>query len=99
MTGTPSPSANICGQCGEREPPPDSAAARKVDAGLGQHLDMAAMLEHHALEERPQHVPLAVPAGKAEEAAALVRAQPSAIEEGVEQRIVMRRRGVADGAR
>ena len=93
VTGTPSPSAKICGQCAERAPPPDSAARPKADARLRQHLDVAAVLEHHALEQRAQHVPLVVPAGQAEEAAALVRAQPTAIEERVEERIVMRRRG------
>ena len=98
VTGTPSPSAKICGQCAERAPPPDSAACAKGDAGLRQHLDVAAVLEHHALEQRAQHVPFAMPAGEAEEAAALVRAQPTAIEERMEERVVMRGHGASDRA-
>ena len=54
------------------------------------------MLEHDAFEDRAQQVALAVPAGNPEEAAALMRAQPSAVEEGMEQGIVMRRGNAGD---
>src|SRR5690606_35657931 len=72
--------------------PAGQDSPREADAGIGQHFNMAAMLEHDAFEDRSQHDPLPVPTGKAEEAATPVRSEPATIEKGMEKRIVRRGR-------
>ena len=88
VIGMPRTSANICGQDGAAGAAAGERRTVEADAGATQHIDVAAVLEGHALEEGPQEMPLAVPAGDAVEAGAHEGALAGAVEERMEIGVV-----------